>query len=74
VLTALRSCCFDLAVGDLAACILEVVEHDAGRDIGEAEILVFEDLQAAGVDSFEANPCAPICPCHFHHESGRMTH
>jgi hypothetical protein len=32
---------------------LEVVEHDAGRDVGEAKILVFEDLQAAGVDSFE---------------------
>jgi hypothetical protein len=44
---------FEVIWGDLDVGVLEVDEHDTGRDIGESEILVFEDLEVASVDGFE---------------------
>jgi hypothetical protein len=44
---------FEVIWGDLAVGVLEMGEHNAGRDIGESEILVFEDLKVASIDGFE---------------------
>jgi hypothetical protein len=44
---------FEVIWGDLAVGVLEVDEHDAGRDVGESEILVFKDLKVVSIDGFE---------------------